>query len=113
MNHPGGENHAEKLFAKPEVPGGLGDSLERQVSRSSGKSLRRSPQYGEKLGEKVQRKWSGSICQKRGSKETGRKHQGTRTARRPEGARNRSAQKFFRQQDLSTEKKAKLVEKTW
>jgi len=112
MNHPGGENHAKEVFPEFKVPSGLGDSLERQDSRPSSKSLRRSPQYGEKLGQEVQRERFGSICQERRSKETRRKNQGTRTACRPKGARDRSVEKFFRQQDLTTEQKVKLVENT-
>ena len=113
ISQPGGETHAEKLLPKPQVPGGTGGNIGRQVSCPGSKGLRRSPEHGQKLGQKVQGERFRSICQERRSQETRRKNQGTRTARRPEGAGDRSVEKFFRRQDLTTEKKVQLVEKTW
>ena len=112
MNHPGGENHAQKLFPKPKIPGSTGDHLKRQISSRSSKSLRRPSEHGEKLGQEVQRERFGSICQERRSKTTRRANQGTRTACRSEGAGDHSVEKFFRKQNLTTEQKVELVENT-
>jgi len=108
----GGETDAKKLLPKPQVPGCTRDHLGRQVGSGSGKSLRRPPEHGPQLGQEVQGERPGSICQERGSKRARRANQGTRTASRPEGAGDRSVEKFFRKQDLTAEQKVKLVEDT-
>jgi len=87
---PGGETHAKEVFPKFKVPSCLGNSLRGQISSGSSQSLRRSPEHGEKLGQKVQGERFGSICQERRGQETRRAHSGTRTACRPEGAGDRS-----------------------
>jgi len=109
---PGGETHAEKLLPKPQVSGGARDNIERQISSGSGKSLRRPPEHGPQLGQEVQGERFRSIRQERRSKRVRRENQGTRTACRPEGAGNRSPQKFYRKQELTTEEKVELVEET-
>jgi len=112
MIQPGGETHAEKLLPKPQVSGGTRDNLRGQIGSRSGKSLRCPPEHGPQLGQEVQGERFRSICQERRGKTTGRENQGTRTAPRPEGKRDRSPQKFYREQELTTEEKVELVEDT-
>ena len=109
---PGGETHAEKLLPKAQVSGGNRDHNRRQVGSRSSQGIRCASKHGEKLGQEVQGERFRSIRQERRSKRVRRENQGTRTACRPEGAGNRSPQKFYRKQELTTEEKVELVEET-